>query len=356
MDERQRNIAVGLTSLIGVAGLGGLLLLFGYVPLWLETGYDVRIDMPNAAGLHEGSGVLLNGIDVGAVKSVRLQDPVSRGVVVVAVIDEAFQIPKTATVRVPTQLLGGSPALQFSAYETGSGASFLPTDGSAHVEGRSSSPFESLAGDVVSALDEPLNTIGRLSDNFEQLSHEWTAVGENLNRLLEQRSVDAVDGDATIGNLSTVVARADARLAEMKQVLAGINRYVNDPELHDDLRITAANARGLTDKLTASVDRLSNSLSNGVSALRSRYVALADAPSASSSRIRTCTTTSTTRPSGCKRHSTIFACWCRNGRSKACRSGSKSLCTILPQSDPLLSTFLVARCGYRCAVESCTAV
>lgn len=51
MDERRRNVAVGLTSLIGVAGLGGLLILFGYVLPWLETGYDVRIDMPNARGL-----------------------------------------------------------------------------------------------------------------------------------------------------------------------------------------------------------------------------------------------------------------------------------------------------------------
>lgn len=266
MDERRRNIVVGLTTVAGVIGLVALLMLFGYLPGFLERGYLIRVELPRAAGIHPDSRVRYSGIDIGSVESVRLQEPPETGVVVTARINPGVRIPRQARASVVSQLLGGGASLDFSLVEPlPPDAQYLPTDNTAIVDGDIPDLASTLAQELRDALEEPVANLERVSTQFEQLSREWTQVGANVNRLLEARDPAAVDAGEMAGNVATIVARLDQRLAELRTVLAGVNAYVADEQLRDDIRQTAANAR----EITASVDQ-------NLETLVEHYVAVAD--------------------------------------------------------------------------------
>ncbi|MCX5658309.1 MAG: MCE family protein, partial [Planctomycetota bacterium] len=113
MTERLRNIAVGLTAIAGLVGLGILLLLFGSLPTMLERGYSVRVELPSAGGLSRGNRVRFAGIDVGAIVSVDFLTTPRPGVVAVARIAQDVVLREGVTARVQSPLIGGSPTLEF---------------------------------------------------------------------------------------------------------------------------------------------------------------------------------------------------------------------------------------------------
>jgi len=254
MKESTVSVIVGATTIAGLVGLAYLMTEIGGLSKSFETGYRLTIDLPTAAGLHEDSRVTYSGIDIGRIESIRFQDEPRTGVLAVAIItDTKVKLPGDVSAQVVSPLLGGS-AIAHLVREPGPVNGYLATDGSATVSGESAMDFTKVADQVA-----------RLTDQFQGLSSEWTLVGENINLLIEQRSTGEVDAGDAIGNMATVLARTDKRLAELKTAIKGINRYVNDEELRDDVRATAANARELSTRFNDSLDTL-----------RTRYVAVAD--------------------------------------------------------------------------------
>jgi methyl-accepting chemotaxis protein len=149
---------------------------------------------------------------------------------------------------------------------------YLPTNGTAVIQGETSSLAQDLIGQLGTQLEEPIAQLKRLTDSFDVLSAQWTDVGRNVNLLVEPRTPDAVDGDEQVGNLASMVARADERMAEMRDVMANMNRtleglqsWIEDDEFRADAAATVSNARALTENLNEQVTVLSR-----------RYVAVAD--------------------------------------------------------------------------------
>lgn len=255
MNERNRNIIVGLTSATALIGLMFLLLIFGYVPSLVKGGYIVYIELDDALGLNPGSRVELSGIDIGQVEVIDFKQPMGTGVTVaVRITQDDTRIPVNARAIIEKPLLGGSPTIRFVTKTTdGEPIDFLAKDGSAVVPGS------------LGALAGVFGELTRVADNFEQLSAQWQAVGEKLNGLLDPQDLAAVEAGETPGNVTTVIARVDQRLAEFREVLAGIDALVNDPKLREDVTTTASNAR-----------QASESLASTMGNLEKRYVALAD--------------------------------------------------------------------------------
>ncbi|MCC6679813.1 MAG: MCE family protein [Phycisphaeraceae bacterium] len=257
MNERRQNMAVGLTTLLGIGGLIFLLLLFGYLPDIIRGGYLVEVELNQAPGLNPGGIVTYRGLEVGVVKKVQLKTPPAIGVVATLNINEGIKLPANVAAVLEGSVFGTNAQLALYADlwpETNGPLTLLPTDGSAVISGSSSSAVE---------------TFAELTSQIKTLSDEWTLVGRNLNALLELRDPEAVDQGDLLANASTVIIRLDQRLAELKQVMAGVDRYVNDEQLLADFKATAANTRDLTGKL-------SEQLPQDIAALRQRYVALAD--------------------------------------------------------------------------------
>lgn len=308
MTDRVRNLVVGLTAIAGLAAFATLLMLFGYVPDWLEGGYEVRVQLPDAAGLNKGSRVKMSGVDIGRVDGVELLTPASRGVMVVTKIRETVGVPADVRAGVKPTLLGGSPNLEFDIGHLAASAApaELNRDGSAVIVGQTAS----LTGEIGQQLKTGINQLGakfddaiasprkdltRLVDSFEKLSIQWAAVGENVNKLTEQRTPADVDksSGALKGNLTTVLARADERLAEMQEAIKGLSAWAGDQQLRTDFRDTVANAKvasaslvdtakeanklvaragGSLDKVDAAVD----SARANIDQLAKRYIAAAD--------------------------------------------------------------------------------
>ncbi len=295
MKEQTRNTIVGLTALVGFAGFGVLLMLFGYLPAWLEKGYEIRVRLTNASGLGEGSRVKLSGIDIGRVTRVDLQQPSRPGVVVTTLIREDVLVPRGVRVEAESPLLGGSPTLAFdiSDLTPQQAADLLPTNGTAEIEGQSLTLVSQFAGELEAAISEPSMLFRQMVERFdkvgiaiEKLSEQWEQVGVNLDQLTRQQELENVDSGQMLGNLTTAMARADQRLAEMQRVTQGLDEWVNNPQLRDDVQTAAANLRELTQRFKQSADSVDGLLTDSrgliadarvnIDGLIKRYIAVAD--------------------------------------------------------------------------------
>ncbi|MCC7408816.1 MAG: MCE family protein [Phycisphaeraceae bacterium] len=264
MTERGRNIAVGITVLISLAGLGCMLMLFGYGAAMLQPGYSVRLEINAAGGLVKGSRVRINGIGVGEVRSVDLRDPPTDGVVAYLRINNGVKIPKQAVVQAQSpSLLGGSAVLvlDVGSLTAEQAMDYLPTDGTAVLSTRvAGSGVEAMMSQLEASLAEPLGQLKRVAASLETLSVQWAEVGKNINALVEPRSAEQVDAGTAPGNVATLIARADTRLKELSGVLQGLDAWLNDTELHSDFKSTLVETRKTAEQLSTSINQLTGRL------------------------------------------------------------------------------------------------
>jgi phospholipid/cholesterol/gamma-HCH transport system substrate-binding protein len=279
MTEAKRNLAVGVTVLAGLVSLAVLLILFGYLPAALNPRYAVTIDVPDAAGLTQGAAVGYRGINVGEIRSIRLRtDPRHRGVEIVAMLREDVALPAELHAEIVTAAFLGGSRLVLAEDDTLSGDP-LPRDGSARLRGRVLSPLDAMGGDLAKAITGPIQRIGGIIDRYDALAVEWREVAVNLRAITDARTPDQVDAGDGPATLASILARADSRIAELKQAIAGINRYVDDDQLRNDVKATVANAREMSTAGKASMARVDDAvaeITTSVQALEKRYVAAAD--------------------------------------------------------------------------------
>lgn len=280
MTERSRNISVGLTAMAGIVSTIGLMMLFGYVPLLAEKGYPVTIELPNASGLNPEGRVRLSGIDIGRISRVKLDD--ETGLVhVICNIKEETRIPKAVYVRVFAPMFGGTAALDFdiSKLTPEQRRDALPTDGSAMLKGHIPTMAGEFARELQAAISGPAEDLSKVSASFVELSETWAAVGKDIRLLVEQRKPEDVDAGKAVGNLATLLARADSRLAEMKSIMTQVESWVGDEQIRADVKATLTNARALTSNANEGVVEMRQTLKSAggnVDALAKRYIAVAD--------------------------------------------------------------------------------
>lgn len=231
-----RDLAVGATTLAGVIGLGVLMLIFGYAPQFTKSSYVVQIHMDQSGQLNPESPVKLAGIDVGRVRAVEFAPGgPSEGVVVTADIDGNRRIPEGSSVKVTSSIFGGSGVANIVPPPPApdDAPTYLPTDGSAQLEGR-------VAG-LLTDLEAPLASLTGLNEDLAELSSTWNEVGVKLNQLLGEQDAATVEPGDALANVSTLVQRLDARVAEAKEVIEGARGLLADPEIREDLKTTLRN-------------------------------------------------------------------------------------------------------------------
>ncbi len=266
MSDRARNLTVGITALLGVAGVVVMMMLFGYAPRWFEDNYVVTIVMNSAGGLGKGSRVLMAGKNVGRIESVELTGPPKWGVMVVAAVDSKVRLPGQIKISVESPILGGSPALTLQPRPQASQTPiiYLPSDGSARIEIEDvPSLLSEFAAELRSALNASVGDLRielrKAQANLDALTRTWVTVGTNLNELIRPRSPQTVDSDETgktQGNVATMVARADARLRQIESVIEDMKKWVGDHELRTRIRSAVVNTDNLVKTADGGVGRL----------------------------------------------------------------------------------------------------
>jgi len=292
MQDRTRNIVVGMTVLFGLAGLAVLLFLFGKVPEWIRPSYIIHIQFDHAGGLNSVSRVKYNGIDVGRVVELTLLEAPQRGVIAQAKIDNGIAIPRESNVSIKAPLLGGSPTLTIDTNELTDEqmSDILPTDGSAKMNGANTPSLATMGSKIESAIDKSvtalrgdlkraLDSFDGIRDDFHNLSEQWVSVGKGVNELVEPRDLAEVDAGEKKPNVHTVLARADQRLNELKTAITSLNEFLGDEQLRSDLRSAAAGAKDVAkslDDAAKSAKKMTDSVQGNADQLTKRLFAVAD--------------------------------------------------------------------------------
>ena len=137
MNENVRNITVGITVLIALALLAGMIVLFTGLPEIFQGGYLIQIHFENTGGAHTGDLVYLLGIDVGRITEIAYvdsNDP-NRGVKFVARIKRGVKLPGNVQAYIFTKsLVGGGAYVE------------LKTDGKPRIDPRTGQVMNGILG------------------------------------------------------------------------------------------------------------------------------------------------------------------------------------------------------------------
>ncbi len=237
MNERQLQFRVGLFVLAAMGVCAALILQFSDLKnMWRPT-YPLAIHFEEIPGLQLGSPVKQNGITIGAVDEIVL-DEEAGGVLVIVNIFENHRLRSDARPHVSRSLFGDSK-IEFSA---GRSTQFIPPKSRLH--GRA-------ASDPIQAIERIEETMQTTLASFEATSREWQQVARNVNSLVETnrgnlgdviaKAVDSLDTfHSTMLVASKAFSDAGDTLKAASLTLSNANQLLSDPEMQANLRKTAA--------------------------------------------------------------------------------------------------------------------
>ncbi|WP_437187089.1 MlaD family protein [Planctomicrobium sp. SH668] len=237
MNERQLQFRVGIFVVLAMVICAVLVFQFGDVQeIWRET-YPIAIHFEEIPGLHLGCPVKQNGITIGSVEEIILDDDAG-GVLVIVGIYGNHQLRSDALPQVSISLFGDS-RIEFSA---GRATTFIPAK--SRLEGQA-------IMDPMQAIQRLEQTVSVTLKSFESTSREWQQVARNINGLLDsnrgnldeviERSVMALDSfNNTMIVATNTFADAGKTLQAASNTLSNANSLLSDPELQANLRKTAS--------------------------------------------------------------------------------------------------------------------
>lgn len=270
MNERVMQFRVGVMVLATAIIAGILIVLFGDLPSLVQATYPLQMKFDNARGVAEGTPVLKNGILVGRVASVSLDE--LGGVNVVAAIDSYVPIYQDESPRIKTTLLGDAeislipgrivpPRVRLGADEVLSGAV-------------SRDPFEVFSdlepklGAALDSLVTASETVGKLADNIDSIMVED---GRRVGQLIDKTEA-ALDGfSVAMTNVNDIMGDAEARqnlkdsinalpsvLDDLRNTVSGIGSTIDSADRN--LRNLEGITKPLGDQGEAMVSRLSGTI------------------------------------------------------------------------------------------------
>ncbi len=216
MNDRVMQFRVGVVVLATAIITGILIVLFGDLPSLVQATYPLKMSFSDARGVAEGTPVRKNGILVGRVSNVQLDE--RGGVSVEASIDSYVPIYKDEQPRIASTLLGDAeiqlvpgsirpPRQRVGKDEVLPGAV-------------SRDPFEMFAT-LEPKLGGALESLAEASESVKKLS-------DNLDRLL-------LGDDDTFSNM---VKKTESALDAFSLAMANINDVMGDPQARANLKQT----------------------------------------------------------------------------------------------------------------------
>jgi len=230
VNDRMMQFRVGVVVLATAIIAGILVVLFGDLPSLVQATYPLKMSFADARGVSNGTPVRKNGILVGRVADVELDE--KGGVSVMADIDSYVPIYKDEQPRIATTLLGDAEIQLVPGRIVPPRQRIAPEE--VLVGAVSRDPFE------VFATLEP--KLGSALESLTQASESVTKLSANLDRLLlgdddtfskmvakTEKALDAFS--LAMDHINDVMGDANAR-AKLKETLNGL------PEVMNDLRTT----------------------------------------------------------------------------------------------------------------------
>src|SRR6516162_5184019 len=211
METRANYVLIGSFTLAVIAAA------FGFV-LWFQSLHTTKARSPlrivfegPAAGLRNGGSVNFNGIRVGEVISVKLDNP--RRVVALAMVENSAPIRKDTLVGLEFQGLTGVAAISLKGGEEAAPAVPLDEDGIAVL-----TADPNRLQDVTEAIRGTLQNINRVvADNQEAVKNSL----RNLETFTNSLSRNAERIDAIMGRVDGVMGKADNLMLGLNSLAGG---------------------------------------------------------------------------------------------------------------------------------------
>lgn len=214
MNDRVMQFRVGVMVLATAIIAGILVVLFGDLPSLVQATYPLKMDFADARGVSQGTPVRKNGILVGRVATVTLNE--RGGVTVVADIDSYVPIYKDEQPRIAGTLLGDAEI------------SLVP--------GRIVPPRQRLAKDEVltgAVSRDPFEVFATLEpkfgatlDSLAEASASVTKLSTNLDRMF-------LGEDDKFENM---VRKTEAALDNFSVAMNNINDVMGDPKAREKMK------------------------------------------------------------------------------------------------------------------------
>lgn len=227
----RRDFMIGLTTLIGVAGLFVTLFFIGGINTLINPSYKFRVRMDSGGGIKTTSPVTLNGVKIGQVLSMsNITEGEWHGVELLVRVDSLkTDIPRNINSFIDKAFIGEA-VLDLTIPAKGASTDFL----SKKTEEVITLKPDTLINQITGAVREPLDRLVKTSESIEELAKTYTEVGQRVNALLAPRTLADVQSGKQ-ANIVSTVERAD-------RVLAGAERILADEQLLASIKQTATEA------------------------------------------------------------------------------------------------------------------
>ena len=241
MKENTRNLLVGVTVLVALVLLAGMIVIFQELPAFMRVGYTVGLHFRHAGAVTEGTDVLLSGKRIGRITAVAFTDGDARkGVDIDALIDRGVRIPGNANAYIRTRGFGGAiidfapdnkpPGADRKDPATGEPLAWLPTDGSIVVEGAIA------GGGMIPA---------KLRQDISSAAASIQRLADKLDAFFTPPPLPATATNAAAPAATATAPAAPAglyaTLARMNAALEDVHKTLGDPENQANIKAGLAN-------------------------------------------------------------------------------------------------------------------
>ena len=205
--------------LIGTFTLAVISAAFGFV-LWFQNLHSTKLRSPlrivfegSASGLRNGGNVNFNGIRVGEVISVKIDNP--RRVVALAMVENNAPVRKDTLVGLEFQGLTGVSAISLKGGDESAPAVPLDTDG---VPTLTADP--NAVQDISEAIKATLQNVNRIvAENQESVKNSL----RNVEAFTATLARNGEHIDAIMLKIDSVMGRADGVVARTDNILLGLD-------------------------------------------------------------------------------------------------------------------------------------
>ncbi len=246
MNTTTRDFLIGLTAMLGLAGIATLMVLFGEWGFGARDRYNLYLVLDDATGVTGASRITLNGVRVGILDDMENMGDPREGVRLALKIDPEVRIPRDVQIVLERGLVGEATlAMRTGPLEPGQPApGFLGRDEEIRID--ASSMFDEIRDEITLALEQRLDSLSAAADSFDELSRTLTEVSRKAEDMFEARTPEEVDAGLGPANLTSTVARLDASLASAQA-------WLDDEELRADADQAISKAADVIDQVSEAV-------------------------------------------------------------------------------------------------------
>ncbi|MCK4600947.1 MAG: MCE family protein, partial [Phycisphaerae bacterium] len=288
MSERRQNIAVGITVIVALLMICGMILIFAGLPQIFQGGYKLKILLPSTGGAREGDYVHLTGMRVGRITKVEFTNPGDPrdGITLTTRIRDNVLLPGNTNAYITQGIMGGAYIELYPEGPlrtdrlTGELMEFFPTDRVTTIEGiikgsglaaEFKPAMESLAklADSINSLIEPPPQDEQLpttQDGVPATAPAPRPAGlretiENLNHTMDAVHKFAIEAEKAAKNIASAATTGEQRLNDvaakmvdgaekMSAFMTTINRIASNIETGDGTAGQLINDPALYNNLT----------------------------------------------------------------------------------------------------------